>query len=567
MISVSGKKWIEKKINKNTIEKIKQDFNFSEILSKLIVSRNFDLDEIHSLENISTISNDFKKDEDFIKGASLLENCIKNNQLICIFGDYDVDGTASASLLAKFFDYIQHPYFFYIPDRERDGYGPSIKLFKKLILKKPKLMIMVDCGSTSNEAIDYLNNKNIKSIIIDHHEINKPYPKSNIIINPKKNNNYSLKNYFCATTLTYFFLEIIIKNTKSSFNLSNYLIYVLLAIVCDVMPLRKINRSIALNLINSFNIKDNIVFKTLYELSEKKENLIIDDLGFFIGPIVNSGGRLSKSLIAANLLMSDDLLFVKKQSKDLIELNNKRKEIENKILSEINFELIGKENKDIIIYYNPSIKEGLIGIIASRLKDYFNKPSIVITKSKNNLKGSARSSIYYNIGSAIKKLIDNKILLNGGGHNMAAGFTMNKNQLMNFENYILRDYALKNKNLTIQNTFDAEISASSVNQDFNDEINKLGPFGNGNPKPKFLIKDLKIIKVDLLKNKHISVVLKPNIGRSIKCICFNSVNTPLGYNLITYKKNINVIAEIHENNWNNKKYLQLNIKDVLIKAN
>ncbi len=567
MISVSGKKWIEKKINKNTIEKIKQDFNFSEIISKLIISRNFDLNEIQSIKNASTIVNDFKKDEDFIKGASLLENCIKNKQLICIFGDYDVDGTASTSLLAKFFDHINHPYFFYIPNRERDGYGPSVKLFKKLILKNPRLVLMVDCGSTSNEEINYLNNKNIKSIIIDHHEINKPYPKSNVIINPKKDTSYYLKDYFCATTLTYFFLEIINKNTKSSFNLSNYLIYVLLAIVCDVMPLRKINRSIALNLINNFNIKDNIVFKTLYELSEKKKNLSIDDLGYFIGPIINSGGRLSNSLIAANLLMSEDLLFVKKQSKNLIELNNKRKEIEDKILSEINFELIGKENRDIIIYYNPNIKEGLIGIIASRLKDYFNKPSIVITKSKNNLKGSARSSIYYNIGNIIKKLIDNKILLNGGGHNMAAGFTMNKNQLMNLENYILRDYALKNKNLTIQNTFDAEISASSVNQDFSDEINRLGPFGNGNPKPKFLIKDLKIIKVNLLKDKHISVILKPNIGRSIKCISFNSANTPLGYNLISYKKNIHVIAEIHENNWNNKKYIQLNIKDVLIKVN
>ena len=150
---------------------------------------------------------------------------------------------------------------------------------------------------------------------------------------------------------------------------------------------------------------------------------------------------------------------------------------------------------------------------------------------------------------------------------MAAGFTMDKDHFKNLENFILKDYFLKNKNLITQNTFDAEISLSAVNQDFNNEINKLGPFGNGNPKPKFLIKNLKITKVDLLKNKHISVLLKPNIGRSIKCICFNSVNTPLGYNLITFKKNINVIAEIHENNWNNKKYLQLNIKDVLIKVN
>ncbi len=142
--------------------------------------------------------------------------------------------------------------------------------------------------------------------------------------------------------------------------------------------------------------------------------------------------------------------LLKISTKKLIKLNNKRKEIEDKILSEINFELIGKENKDIIIYYKPNINEGLIGIIASRLKDYFDKPSIVITKSMNVLKGSARSSVYYNIGNVIKKLIDNGIVINGGGHNMAAGFTMKKDQLKNFENFILKDYFLKNKNLIIK---------------------------------------------------------------------------------------------------------------------
>ena len=186
MISVSGKKWIEKKVNKNSIEKIKQDFNFSEIISKLIINRNFDYNEIYSIEKPSFIINKFKKDRDFINAISLLEKSINKKELICIFGDYDVDGSAATSLLAKFFDHIKHPYFFYIPDRERDGYGPSNQIFSKLIQKKPKLIMMVDCGSTSNKSIDYLNSKKIKSIIIDHHEINKPYPKTNVLINPKK---------------------------------------------------------------------------------------------------------------------------------------------------------------------------------------------------------------------------------------------------------------------------------------------------------------------------------------------------------------------------------------------
>ena len=567
MISVSGKKWIEKKVNKNSIEKIKQDFNFSEIVSKLIISRNFDQNEISSIENPSIIINEFKNDKDFINANSLLEKCISKKELICIFGDYDVDGSAATSLLAKFFDYIKHPYFFYIPERERDGYGPSISVFKKLILKKPKLIIMVDCGSTSNKSIAYLNSKKIKSIIIDHHEIYKPYPKANVLINPKKNMNNLSKDYYCATTLTYFFLEIIINKIKSSFNLSNYLIYVLLALVCDVMPLRKINRYIALKLINNFKIKDNIVFKTLYELYEKKNNLTIEDLGFFIGPIINSGGRLSSSQIAADLLISENIHVVKEKSLELIKLNKIRKDIENKILNEINFKKLEKEDKGIIIYYNSKIKEGLIGIIASRLKDYFNKPSIVITASKNKLKGSARSTINYNIGSVIKKLIDKKLIINGGGHNMAAGFSMKRGKLKNLEDYILEDFVLKNKKINLENTYDAEISSNAINKDFINEINKIEPFGNGNPIPIFLIKNLNIIKVEIIKNKHINVIFKPKVGKLIKSICFNSLNTQLGKYLLTYKKKVHVIAQIHENYWNNNKVLQLNVKDLLIELN
>ncbi len=564
MISVSRKKWIEKKINKNSIEKIKQDFNFSDIISKLIISRNFDINEINSIKNSFPIINNFTKNKDFINATSVLEKCINNKDLICIFGDYDVDGTASTSLFAKFFNHIKHPYFFFIPERERDGYGPSKLIFEKLILKKPKLIIMVDCGSTSNQSVAYLNRNNIKSIIIDHHEINKPYPKSNVIINPKKNMNIFLKDYYCATTLSYFFLEILVKKIKSSFNISNYLIYVLLALVCDVMPLRKINRYIALNLINNFKIKDNNFLKTLYEINKKQNNLTIEDLGFFIGPIINSGGRLNNSIIAADLLISENFDIIKKNSLELTRLNNLRKVIEKNLLNEINFKEIEKNNKNVIIYYRPNINEGLIGIIASRLKDYFNKPTIVITNSKNILKGSARSTINYNIGNVIKKMMDEKIIESGGGHNMAAGFTIKKNKLMEMQNYILNDYLIKNKNLDLINTYDSEISLNAINKDFVYEINKIGPFGNGNPAPIFLIKDCMITKVKIIRDKHISLILKPKIGRSIKSICFNSLNTQIEKYLTNYKKNVHVIAEIHENNWNNKKTIQLNIKDLIV---
>jgi single-stranded-DNA-specific exonuclease len=228
-------------------------------------------------------------------------------------------------LLVRYFKYINQKHFFYIPDRTEDGYGASKKLFQKLILKQPKLIIMVDCGSTSNEAIDYLNKKNIKSIIIDHHEINNPFPKSDFVINPKKKLVEKEHTFLCATALTYFFIDILIKKTKSNFRLSDFLIYVLLATICDVMPLRKINKVIVNNIIDVFNFKKNKALVYIFDQYNIKKKITVEDLGFLIGPIINAGGRLNYSKYGVELLSSDDYEIIKDRSFRLINLNNQRK--------------------------------------------------------------------------------------------------------------------------------------------------------------------------------------------------------------------------------------------------
>ena len=564
MISVSGKKWEQKKINQNLVDKLKQDFNFSEILSRLIISRKFEVDEIATINTDLDLYNVFLNNEDFNKSIKLVVNCINNNEKICILGDYDVDGSAATSLFVKFLETINHSFFYYIPDREKDGYGATKKLFQKLILKKPKLIIMVDCGSTSNEAVDFLNENKIKSLIIDHHEINKPFPNANSIINPKKDNGYKEYDYLCATSLSYFFLDLLIKKIKSEINISDYLIYVLLATVCDVMPLRKLNRLIVLNALKNFDIKKTLPLQTLFELNEKKNKININDLGYLIGPILNAGGRLDKSQYATELLSSNNDKLIKDRSTSLIKLNNKRKEIETLILNEINFQKIEKENKEIIIYYNPNIKEGMIGIIAARLKDYFNKPSIVITASNKLLKGSARSIYNYNIGRVIKNSLDQDIILNGGGHNMAAGFTLNKAKLKDFENYILKDYLKSNTVYGNIFLYESEVSTLAFNQDYYNDIKKLEPFGTGNSVPTFMLRDLRITKPIVLNNKHISAILKSKTGFSIKSISFNVTNTKIGEHLLNYKNSVNVIGQINENIWNNKKTLQLTIRDLIL---
>jgi len=564
MISVSGKIWTEQTVNQNLVEKFKQDYGLNNILSKLIISRNYDESEIHGINNKQELINIFKDDKDFEKAFQILLKAINNNENICILGDYDVDGACATSLLVRYFNYINQKHFFYIPDRTEDGYGASKKLFQKLILKKPKLIIMVDCGSTSNEAVDYLNKHNIKSIIIDHHEINKPYPKSNVIINPKKDLVKKESSLLCATALTYFFIEFIIQRTKLNFKISKFLIYVLLATICDVMPLRKINRIIAKNVMDNFDIQNHVALNFVFEQYNLKKKLTIDDLGFLIGPIINAGGRLNNSNYGVELLSTDNLEIIKDRAKKLIDLNNRRKLIEQNIMNQINFEKIKNDNKNVIIFYNSSLNEGVIGIIASRLKDYFNKPSIVITKSNDILKASARSTTSYNIGYLIKSLVDNKIIISGGGHNMAAGFSMKKSNIKLLNKFIQNDYLKKNSNQDSINKYDFQLSSSAIKNKLINDLNKLEPFGNYNFLPIFLINNLKVIKYDVIKNKHLSVILKPDTGVSVKGICFNCLNTNMARYLSSYKKKINIIAQIKENIWNNKKTIQLNIKDLIL---
>mgnify|MGYP006157642587 FL=1 len=279
---------------------------------------------------------------------------------------------------------------------------------------------------------------------------------------------------------------------------------------------------------------------------------------------MNAGGRLGKSNYATELLSTDNIDIINERSLELIKLNNNRKDIETTILNDIDFKKIEEEEKNIIIYYNPNINEGLIGIIAARLKDRFNKPSIVITSSGDVLKGSARSIPNYNIGLAIKNSLDQNIILNGGGHNMAAGFTLKKADLKIFENYMLKNFSDLGNLINNKFSYDAEISSIAFNKNFFNDIKRLEPFGTGNPIPTFLFKDLKIIKTTVLNNKHISCILKSKIGFSINSISFNIINTKIGKYLLNYKRDLNVVGQIRENFWNNKNTLQLTIRDLIL---
>ena len=565
MISVSGKNWEEVLINKRILEKVKIDHNLSDIFAKIIISRNFSSSEIYSIENKITITNSFNKNEDFLISSKILTKHILKKNKILVIGDYDVDGCVSTSLMINFLNKSSALSSYYIPDRIKDGYGASLKLLKKLIVKeKPKLIIMLDCGSNANETIKYLNKLEIESIIIDHHNINKPYPKSSGLINPKKDCNYQNLSLLCSAFLTYLFLDYCIKKNNSKVLIKDNLIYVLIATITDVMPLREINRYLSINILKNFNLNKNFILKSFFDIHKVKKKLDIDDLGFFIGPILNSAGRINNADKVVKLLTTQKESTKKKIISELYNLNLKRKDIEFINLRKININKVNKK-KEIIFIYNQTFPEGIIGILASRIKDYFNKPCVVFTLSGNKIKGSARSTPDFNIGEFIDKGVKSKILVSGGGHNLAAGVLLEKHNLEIFQTFLNNVY--KKNNILTKNTYISKISPNSINKKIIQELDKIGPFGSHNLRPLFLIESVTVIKPMLIKEKFVSCYIKTKNSKLLKSISFHHIESKISSYLLNYKNEINIIARLKENYWNNSNSIQIEIIDLIINSN
>ena len=564
MISVSGKDWEEEYTIKRLVEKIKIDHSLNDIQAKIILSRNYSKEEIYLIKNKIDLKNPFHNTKDFLLACELLKKNLKNQNKILIIGDYDVDGCMSTSLLVNFLKEKNANIDYFIPDRFKDGYGASKDLVIKLIKQfDPKLIIFLDCGSSSYDATEYINTKKIQTLIIDHHNTKYPYPVVNVFINPKKNSEYKNYDYLCTTFLTYLFIDLYIKLTNDVFSIQNNLILVLLATVSDVMPIRGINKILSKKVLSEFDIDKNFVLKNISKKLNIKKKLELYELGYKIGPVVNAAGRLANANQIIELFTTKSSNQISEIVENICKLNDKRKSIENKILNELELEKFNDE-KGIIFIYKSNLHEGLIGIIAARIKEYFNKPCFVLTNSNNILKGSARSTADFNIGELIQKLCLLGITINGGGHNLAAGVSLKKSKFNEFKNYINKIYNAKV--IKVKNYYTSIISLKSINKEFAKSINLLGPFGNKNPTPIFLIQDVKFIQIKFIKNLYISCFIKKD-SKIVKSISFNHLNSKISYEILNSNNNFDVLVKIKSNTWNNKSSIELEIIDLIKKIN
>ena len=581
-VSVTGKNWILKKFDQEKIIYLKDNFSLDEITAKLLALRNIKKEDISSFLNPS-IKNFLPNPNNLLdmeKSSLRTLEAIKNKEKIGVFGDYDVDGATSTALLGRYFDELKLAYEIYIPDRKTEGYGPSIKGFKELIEKNVKVIFTVDCGTLSFEAIDYAKSKDIDVIVLDHHQSEINLPKAYSVVNPNRLDDKSDLQYLCAAGVSFMFLVSINRELKlidwfknnsiDEPNLINYLDLVSLGTVCDVVPLVGLNRAIVKQGLKILKAKKNLGLKTLLDICKIETNPSIYHLGYILGPRINAGGRVGKCSHGANLLLNSNPKEVFKLATELDQYNKERQMLEKDLIKKILIESENKLKDPVLILQGSNWHEGIIGIVAARLKDKFNKPAIIISINGDIGKASARSIVGFDIGSAIIAATQEKILLKGGGHKMAGGFSINISNIEKFKEFIFRKFKNINEDLTQQKPLllDSKIAPSAINLEFYDKINVLSPFGSGNPEPRFIIENLKPANSKIVGDKHIKSVLIGAEGTSIKTIAFNATDNELGAYLLKKNNNtFNIAGKLSLNEWRGQKNVEFIIDDISVNKN
>jgi len=579
LMSVVGKNWIQKEFDLDEIKFIKENFFLDEIVAKLLSIRKIKKEEINFFLNPSiknSLPNPYSLN-DMQKAIDRTISCIVSNEKVGIFGDYDVDGATSTAILGNYFRALNLPYEIYIPDRQKEGFGPNEKGFDYLIENGSKLIFTVDCGTLSYLPIEYANTKKIDVIVIDHHQSEINLPKAHSIVNPNRFDDRSELNYLCAAGVCFMFLVALNKRLREnnwfinkSINepdLLNFLDLVSLGTICDVVPLVDLNRAFVNQGLKVVNQKKNLGLKTLIEISEIENNLTTYHLGYVLGPRINAGGRVGKSTHGAKLLLNNDSKDSFKISSELNNYNKERQLLEKELLKDIMDKDYGLTDEPVIVLYGENWHEGIIGIIAARIKEKYNKPTFIISTKSGLGKGSARSIYGFDIGTAVIAAVQNKILIRGGGHKMAAGFTLDTDKISEFKNFLIRKFKSININLESKKNifYDTEISPSAINIDFYEKINVLSPFGSGNPEPKFIIKNVRPVNSKIVGEKHIKSIFEGSDSSTFKTITFNCVDNELGSYLLKKNiKNFNILGKLSLNEWRGQKNVEFIIDDISV---
>ncbi|MGB4191754.1 MAG: single-stranded-DNA-specific exonuclease RecJ [Rickettsiales bacterium] len=581
-ISVKQFNWMLREIDQETINQFIRRLSSSEILARLLVGRNVSLESAEQF--LAPTLRECMPDPfhllDMRKAAEIIADAVINKQKIVIFGDYDVDGATSSALLKRFFNLLNIEVIVYIPDRIGEGYGPSVEAFSHLKNQGAEIIITVDCGTAAFEAIDFANKNDLKVIIVDHHLSGDQLPKADAIVNPNRKDETSMYGYLAAVGVAFLVAVAVISVlrkkeyflNKEEPNLMKLLDIVAIGTICDVVPLELLNRAFVIQGLKILNKRQNSGVQAFCQLLKLENELTTYHIGYVIGPRINAGGRVGESSLGSRLLSTDNLQEAIEIARKLELYNSERKAIEYMVFDQaLEQAKLQSEDEVLIMVNGENWHQGVVGIVAGRLKEMMNKPVAVLTTDGEHCKASCRSVNGVDFGSAVVLAKEDGLLLSGGGHKMAAGFTLLKKNVPALKAFLHNKFTqelalLKNRG---NRYFDAYISTESANIDFAKQIEKLGPFGPSNSEPKFMLKNIYLAKVNVFSDSNISCLIgckeSKNLNSLLKANAFRVIGTKLGDALLNKGyKNIDLVGYIRINRWKGRETAEFSIEDAIV---
>ena len=571
--SLTGRRWLLKSVDAALERELLREI--SPVLSRLLALRGVSVKQAadYLAPRLKNLLPDPAVLKDMDKAVARVSAALLNGERIAVFGDYDVDGSTSAALLSDFLSALGAPPRIYIPDRMKEGYGPSPTAMRVLSVEGAKLAITVDCGSAATFALEEARGLGLDVVVLDHHRV-EAAPPAVAHVNPNQPDDTSGLGHLCAAGVTFLFLVALNRHLReidfyqerdiAEPDLRLFLDLVGLATICDVVPLKDVNRAFVRFGLGQITSLSRPGLQALAGVAGAKGPFTSYHLGFVFGPRINAGGRVGRSSLGVDLLTTRDTEKAAEFAAQLDLHNKERQAIEKLILEEAIALAAAQANAPFLLVAGEGWHPGVVGIVASRLKERFSKPAFVAGFEGGMGRGSARSIAGIDIGGIIRAAAETGVIEYGGGHAMAAGFSLTAAQLDGLHHFITAQFREAGPALSAASDLylDAVSSPAGANLALAQEIAAAGPFGAGSPEPLLGLPDLRVAFADLVGRAHVKLRLAGGDGTMLDAIAFRAAGTPLGDGLLAARgRTVHVAGRLRQDDWNGRIRVQLEIED------
>ncbi|MEJ5019673.1 single-stranded-DNA-specific exonuclease RecJ [Ochrobactrum vermis] len=580
--SATGQKWVDRLglREANTALAIAQHHGISDLVARVLAGRGVSVEGAPEFVDptLRNLMPDPATLTDMENAASRIADAIQRRETVAIFGDYDVDGACSSALMARFLKHYGIQHSIYIPDRIFEGYGPNPDAMRDLVAKGASLIVTVDCGTNSAPSITAAKQAGADVVVLDHHQVGGDLPEDAVaIVNPNREDDISQQGHLCAAGVVFLTLVQVAKILRerrkgAGPDLLSLLDLVALATVCDVVPLTGVNRAFVVKGLVVARSQSNVGLAALARVARIGEPINVFHLGYLIGPRINAGGRIGDAGLGARLLTLDDPATADRIAVELDRLNQERQAMEAEMLleaeAEASLEISGGAGASVIVTASDRWHPGIVGLLASRLKEKARRPAFAIAFNANGVgSGSGRSIMGLDLGKLVRGAMERGLLVKGGGHAMAAGITIERSNLGALRAYLEEESAhivsrlRENQSLSI----DGALAASGATVSLYEALQKAGPYGSAHPQPILALPHHILADARGVGRDHVRVSLRGADGKRVNAIAFRAAEGDLGRFLFNnIGQSVHVAGNLSLNHWNGSVTPQIQILDAAL---